>query len=56
MKKKICIKTQMRNIRFVTETHLSQEQFKNLIQAKINRAKLYSDALKKREVETKNFD
>ena len=46
----------MREIKFVTENHLTEDQFKKLIAEKFERAKLYHLALTKREIESKSFD
>lgn len=49
-RKNIDIKQRARDIRDVTEYHLTEDQVKDLIREKIQRAKLYHDAWKKREV------
>jgi hypothetical protein len=48
-------KKRIREIKYITETHMSEEQFKQLIKEKTERAKLYSRAVRKRESEIKTL-
>ena len=39
----------MREIKFTTENHISEDQFKKLIAEKFERARLYRNAVEQRE-------
>lgn len=49
MKKEIDIKKRIREVMFITEHYLCEDQFKKLIQDKVERVKHYQKALEQRE-------
>lgn len=49
MKKKIDLRTRMREIKFTTENHLTEEQLRKLIQEKYERARALRDNMNPRE-------
>jgi hypothetical protein len=56
MKKEIDFKKRMREIRFTTENHLTEEQFRKLIDEKYERARVLRDQLNKKEHKAQIFD
>ena len=49
MEKQIDFEKRLREIKFITEHSLTEDQLKQLIKEKAERAKLYSRAVRKRE-------
>jgi protein-arginine kinase activator protein McsA len=56
MKKKIDLRTRMREIKFTTENHLTEEQLRKLIQEKYERARTLRDSINPRESKAQKFE
>jgi hypothetical protein len=56
MKKKIDFRKRMREIKFTTENHLTEEQFRKLIDEKYERARAFREKVNQRESKAQIFD
>ena len=56
MKEKIDVKKRMREIKFTTENHLTEEQLRKLIDEKYQRARALRDKMNQREPKDQIFD
>ena len=56
MKEKIDFRKRMQEIKFTTENHLTEEQFRKLIDEKYERARVLRDQLNKKEHKAQIFD
>ena len=56
MKEQVDFKKRMREIKFITENCLTEEQFRQRLEDKIRRAELLRKALTQQEIQTSKFD
>lgn len=56
MKEKIDFRKRMREIKFTTENHLTEEQFRKLIDEKYERARAFREKVNQRESKARIFD
>ena len=56
MKEQVDFKKRMREIKFITENCLTEEQFRQRLEDKIRRAELLRKALTRQEIQTSKFD
>ena len=56
MKEQVNFKKRMREIKFITENCLTEEQFRQRLEDKIRRAELLRKALTQQEIQTSKFD